>query len=105
MDGARQALLLTTAVLVLGSSALAQKVPPLSESVVLEGAPGAEEAWPRPPNMQVFFQPDEIAMVTTSEGERRGIFAGETISVTVDELDPVTSKAGRLKAHITILTS
>jgi mannose-6-phosphate isomerase-like protein (cupin superfamily) len=88
MGVARHALAVTGAVLALGSSAGAQKVPPLSESIVLEGAPGAEEAWPIPAKTQVFFRPEDITMVDVSDGERRGVVAGETISVSVDELDP-----------------
>lgn len=88
MRYSRETLLLMLAALVLASNAWAQKVPPLSESIVLEGAPGAEEAWPIPDEVQVFFHPEDIPMVTTSEGERRGVVAGETISVSFDELDP-----------------
>jgi mannose-6-phosphate isomerase-like protein (cupin superfamily) len=72
----------------LASSALAQRVPPLSESAVLEGAPGAKEAAPIPPGVQVFYQPKDLEMIAVREGMRRGVVAGNTISVSVDELDP-----------------
>lgn len=91
----KQALFLTAAVLAFGSSTpkvLAQRVPPLSESVVLQGAPGAEEAWPIPPDVQVFFHENDIPMVTIREGIRRGVVVGSTISVSVDELDPLYFK-------------
>jgi mannose-6-phosphate isomerase-like protein (cupin superfamily) len=65
-----------------------QRVPPLSESTVLQGAPGADEAWPIPEGAQVFFHPEDIPMVTIREGMRRGVVAGKTISVSIDELDP-----------------
>jgi len=58
MRGSGQAWVLTVAAFAFGSSAprvLAQRVPALSESAVLEGAPGAAEAWPIPPGVQVFF--------------------------------------------------
>lgn len=71
------------------ASAPVQRVPPLSESVVLEGAPGAREAVPIPPGVQVFYHPKDIPMVTIREGMRRGVVVGNTISVSVDELDPL----------------
>ena len=89
MRHTRQALFLAVAVLALGSSALVQRVPALSESAVLEGAPGAEEAWPIPADVQVFFHQNDIPMVTFREGIRRGVVAGKTISVSVDQLDPL----------------
>lgn len=47
---------LTIAGLAFGAhSTGAQRVPPLSESTVLEGAPGAEKAWPIPERVRVFF--------------------------------------------------
>ena len=79
---------LIVAMLFVASTAGAQRVPPLSESAVLEGAPGSKDAVPIPAGVKVFFQPEDVAMVTIREGMRRGVVAGNTISVSVDELDP-----------------
>ena len=95
MRGPRQAWVLAVAALAFGSSApeaWSQRVPPLSESAVLQGAPGAEEARPIPPGVQVFFHRKDIPRVTIRKGIRRGVVAGETISVSVDELDPLYFK-------------
>jgi mannose-6-phosphate isomerase-like protein (cupin superfamily) len=66
----------------------AQRVPPLSESKTLANLPAAAQAVPIPAGRQVFFHRGDLPMVTLGEGIRRGVALGDTISVSVDELDP-----------------
>jgi quercetin dioxygenase-like cupin family protein len=73
--------------LCLGGSG-AQEVPPLSESTTLEGLQAAPQAVPIPEGWKVFYDKDDIEMVEIRRGMRRGVVAGKTISVSVDELDP-----------------